>query len=118
MSDEILDDERKKPVKKVNRYLPAYILLALLGVGFLFKNMHWPGSGLIILVSLSLLASYAACSIYYYYKNDWISNIGFAAFIVITLRYILTNFIDLGWYVAGGVFTAGFIVFFFLAKRW
>jgi len=120
MDEETLDNEQlEKEPKKVNRFVPVILLSILLGTGFLFKLMHWPGHGLIIIVSLSLLASYAACFILYYHKNDFVTNFASAAFLIIAFRYILVNFIESGWYVAGAIFITGFVLFvLLLARKW
>lgn len=118
MSEETIDNDLpEKEPKKVNRFLPVIILAAIMGIGFLFKSMHWPGHGLLLIISLSLLASYAACIILYYHKNDLFTNLGATVFIIIAFRYILMNFIEFGWYVAGAIFITGFILFALLLAR-
>lgn len=81
---DILDaPEEKKQIKP--NYRPLFIWAFLIFTGIIFKIQHWPGNGLLILISTSGITAYALSKVLFIYKTE---NILFLVTTLLSLVWI------------------------------
>lgn len=74
-NSEILDQETKNP-KSFNKNILLYVLVSMTLLGVYFKQMHWPGSGLLLLIFGGIGVGYSVGLLFYYKYHYFFEIVG------------------------------------------
>ncbi|HLP11304.1 MAG TPA: hypothetical protein VK177_05170 [Flavobacteriales bacterium] len=115
--DELIDEPtiQKRPF---NKSPLLYGLVTIVMAGFVFRNMHWPGSSLLMLFGGGFSVGYCVTLLIFYHRHAVIENVIFALYVSGITVFVINTYNSMGWMLyAGALLLTLLLSWYFLKDR-